>query len=52
MRVITTYLHDGRASTLSDAILAHDGEAQDARDRFAAFSPSDQAALIEFLDSL
>ncbi len=52
VRVITTYLHDGRASTLSDAILAHDGEARDARDRFAAFSASNQAALIEFLNSL
>ena len=52
VRVITTFLHDGRASTLSDAILAHDGEARDARDRFAAFSRVDQAALIEFVNSL
>ena len=52
MRVITRFLHDGRAATLTDAILAHDGDARDARDAFAASSPGDQEALIEFLNSL
>ena len=36
LRRITTYLHDGRATTLEQAILAHDGQARKARDRFAA----------------
>jgi CxxC motif-containing protein (DUF1111 family) len=52
VRVLTTFLHDGRAHTLTEAILAHDGQAQRARDRFAAFSAKDQAAVIEFLNSL
>ena len=46
------YLHDGRALTLRDAILAHGGEGQAARDNFANFSPSDQKDLLMFLSSL
>jgi CxxC motif-containing protein (DUF1111 family) len=33
----TRLLHDGRATTLRDAIAAHDGQGAAARDRFAAF---------------
>jgi len=46
------YLHDGRVDTIEAAILAHGGEAQAARDAFAAFSTQDMADLIEFLFSL
>lgn len=46
------YLHDGRATTLTEAILAHGGEALDARQRFVALAPDDQAALLAFLDNL
>jgi CxxC motif-containing protein (DUF1111 family) len=46
------YLHDGRAATIPTAILAHGGEAQPARDAFAALSPDDQASLHVFLLSL
>ncbi|MCB9857810.1 MAG: c-type cytochrome [Phycisphaerales bacterium] len=46
------YLHDGRAATIEEAILAHGGEAQAARDAFANFSDSDKADLVEFLFSL
>jgi CxxC motif-containing protein (DUF1111 family) len=46
------FLHDGRANTLEEAVLAHGGEAQGARDRFAALPPNDLKALIAFLDSL
>ena len=46
------YLHDGRATTLNQAILAHGGEAQTARDYYANLSTSDQSALIAFLKSL
>ena len=52
MSAFTRYLHDGRATTLSDAILAHDGQGRRARERFARSSPDDQAALIAFLSSL
>jgi CxxC motif-containing protein (DUF1111 family) len=46
------YLHDGRASTLFDAIGAHGGEAETAARRFTALSKTDQQALVEFLKSL
>ncbi len=46
------FLHHGRATLISEAILAHGGEAQEARDSFAALSQDDQAAVIEFLKTL
>jgi CxxC motif-containing protein (DUF1111 family) len=46
------YLHDGRARTLLEAILWHGGEAQNSRDKVAAMSPADRAALLRFLESL
>ncbi|TKD09255.1 di-heme oxidoredictase family protein [Polyangium fumosum] len=46
------YLHDARAPTLEDAILLHGGEAQAARDAFAALSESERADLRVFLTSL
>ncbi|MEJ1965012.1 MAG: di-heme oxidoredictase family protein [Gammaproteobacteria bacterium] len=46
------FLHDGRARTLTEAILWHAGEAQKSRDRFRAMSGADRAALLRFLDSL
>ena len=46
------YLHDGRATTLAEAILEHGGEAQASRDAFAALSTSEQQGLIAFLNNL
>lgn len=46
------YLHDGRATTLTDAILAHGGEGQTARDGFAALPQADRVALLTFLKRL
>ncbi|HEX6309265.1 MAG TPA: di-heme oxidoredictase family protein [Longimicrobiales bacterium] len=46
------YLHDGRAIDLRDAILAHGGEAQAIRDRFAGLPWLEQEKLILFLRSL
>lgn len=48
----TFFLHDGRARNLTEAILWHGGEAQKARDGFAALPSTDRAALIKFLESL
>ena len=48
----TRLLHDGRARSIEEAVLWHGGEAQGARDRFAAMPASDRAALIAFLKSL
>jgi hypothetical protein len=47
-----SYLHHGRATLISEAILAHGGEAQGSRDAFAALSAADQAAVVEFLKCL
>lgn len=46
------YLHDGRADTLEDAILAHGGEGQASRDAFEALSATEREGLITFLGSL
>jgi mono/diheme cytochrome c family protein len=46
------YGHDGRSITLTEVILRHGGEAQAARNAFAALSPSRQRNLLEFLSSL
>ena len=48
----TYFLHDGRARSLEEAILWHDGEAAQARNAFADLPASDRAALIRFLESL
>ncbi len=46
------YLHDGRAATIVDAIVAHGGDAADSRERFEALSPEDRANVHIFLLSL
>jgi CxxC motif-containing protein (DUF1111 family) len=48
----TFFLHDGRARSLLEAVLWHGGEAQRARDGFAALPKSERDALITFLNSL
>lgn len=47
-----TWLHDGRARTLLEAVLWHGGEAQAARDRVVGMTPQDRKNLILFLESL
>jgi CxxC motif-containing protein (DUF1111 family) len=46
------FLHDGRAATLTDAILAHDGEARSVIDRYRQLGPDRTAALVAFISSL
>jgi hypothetical protein len=46
------YLHDGRAASLTEAILEHGGEAQTARNNFAAASTATQKNLVAFLNNL
>lgn len=46
------FLHHGRATLISEAILAHGGEAQAQRDAFADLPYDQQAALLEFLLTL
>lgn len=47
-----TFLHDGRAATLEEAILWHGGEAEASKESFRTMSPSDREALLTFLESL
>jgi hypothetical protein len=46
------YLHDGRATTINDAILMHDGEGRAARDAYASAPLADRKALLAFLNTL
>jgi CxxC motif-containing protein (DUF1111 family) len=52
LRFQASYLHDGRAHSATEAVLAHDGEARGARDAFQALSPDDQRSLIEYVEAL
>ncbi|WP_437931882.1 di-heme oxidoredictase family protein [Sorangium sp. So ce291] len=55
MRHSAAYLHDGRARTIEQAILLHDGEGSEAAASVAAFralSREDREALIDFVRSL
>ena len=47
-----SYLHDGRARTIEEAILWHGGEGEASRTAYQSLSASDQAALLKFLTSL
>jgi cytochrome c peroxidase len=46
------YLHDGRAATLADAILAHAGDALAVRNAYAALTADQQLQVQEFLRTL
>ena len=43
------FLHDGRALTVTEAIMAHMGQGQAARDRFVALDNTGKQALLAFL---
>ncbi len=45
-------LHDGRAHTITDAILLHGGEGSGSRTRFQALSEAEKNDLMNFLESL
>lgn len=46
------FLHDGRARTVTEAVLWHGGEAAGARERFRRLPAEDRDALLAFLRSL
>lgn len=55
LRFDRTYLHDGRAATIADAILMHRGEDSEANpsiDAFEALDGADQARLVDFVSGL
>ena len=51
-RLLTSFMHDGRAHTFQDAILAHEGQGRGAKQRFVALPAHQQKALLAFLRSL
>ncbi|HEX2685243.1 MAG TPA: di-heme oxidoredictase family protein, partial [Kofleriaceae bacterium] len=51
-RFNTQFLHDGRAKTIRDAILAHDGQGLAARNNFVGLSSLEQSFLIAYVNSL
>jgi CxxC motif-containing protein (DUF1111 family) len=52
VRLATSFLHDGRAKTLEEAIRLHRGEASRSRRRFEAMSAEQRESLLAFLRSL
>lgn len=46
------FLHDGRARTIRDAVLAHDGEAEHSVQRYRSLDFNAQDALVRFVASL
>jgi len=52
LRKQPSYLHDGRAATVEEAILQHDGQARSARNRFLKLNNRDHDQLLDFLESL
>ncbi len=52
LRLSETFLHDGRASSIDEAIRLHGGEGTRSRNRFDALSDADRRALLAFLAAL
>lgn len=48
----TFFLHDGRARTLEEAILWHNGEGKKSKEKFMNLDKTNRNALISFLNSL
>jgi CxxC motif-containing protein (DUF1111 family) len=51
-RIRTSFLHDGRAKTIQDAILAHDGQGLAARNQFADLNKRERDSLLAFINTL
>lgn len=49
---VESYLHDGRARSLEEAVLWHDGEARGAQRTFSRMNADERAALLAFLQTL
>lgn len=48
----SSFLHDGRARTIEEAVLWHDGEAKKSKDTFMNYSKAERKQLLAFLHSL
>lgn len=49
---VHSYLHDGRARSIEEAILWHGGEGEASKNAYRALTPSQQQDLLRFLESL
>ena len=49
LRFVRTFMHDGRARSIEEAILAHGGEASDSVERYQALSDDERALLDAFV---
>lgn len=47
-----SFLHDGRARNLEEAIMWHGGEAEASKEAFSKLNKKDRQAVIKFLESL
>ena len=52
LRSRPTWLHDGRANTIDQAVRGHAGEAQSSRDRYVALTAAERQQLLDFLNTL
>ena len=52
VRDTAPYLHDGRAETLEEAILAHGGQAESSRRKYERLTPGAKRELLAFVESL
>lgn len=52
LRASAPYLHDGRAGSVEEAVVAHDGEGAVSRGRFLRLGPTQRRQLLDFLGSL
>lgn len=55
LRLLIAYLHDGRAASVEEAILAHESQGSEANvciSRFRALADEDRARLIQFVEGL
>lgn len=52
LRTQGTFLHDGRANNIHDAITAHDGQARTSREAYQQLDAQARARLLAFLNSL
>jgi hypothetical protein len=46
------YLHDGRATTISEAVIEHKGEGQTSNNAFQALSAADRSDVVAFIENL
>jgi CxxC motif-containing protein (DUF1111 family) len=52
LRFNRSFLHDGRAKTIQDAILGHAGEGNESLQLYRALTPAEQQSVLDFVETL